>query len=278
MIISVSRDGGNTWSKGASPHNDGTPSEHGFTSLVPAHDHFGVFWLDGRVMKKPGDNMSLRFTTLSRDGRFGKQLLIDDRVCECCQTSAVRLSDGGFLVTYRDRSPEEVRDMGAAIVRDGAVQKRFHLNADGWMVKGCPVNGPAIATMGKTIAAVWPTQGQDGFEVRARFSTDASQTWGRVVRINTGETIGRVDIAMLDESRAIFSWIESGEPTTIRCRVATTDNNLSPPMLVSETSSARSSGFPRLAVLGQHIYFAWTEVGKPSHLRTARMRVVPPLD
>lgn len=271
VMISVSRDDGNTWSKPARPHKDGTPSEHGFASLVPAGDCFGVFWLDGRAMKKPGDDMSLRFTTLFADGRFGKEQLIDPRVCECCQTSAVRLDDGGFLVAYRDRSREEVRDMGAAIVRGGAIQRRFHLHDDGWVVKGCPVNGPAIAVKGQTVAAAWPTQGGDGFEVRVRFSTEVYGAWNRVRRINVRETIGRVDIAMLDESRAIVSWIESGEKPAIRCRIANVNGTMGPPKLVAETSSIRSSGFPRIAVLGKHVYFAWTEVGKPSRVRTARM-------
>ncbi len=271
VMISVSRDAGKTWSKPASPHKDGTPSEHGFASLVPAGDHFGVFWLDGRAMKKPGDNMSLRFTTLSDDGQFGKELLIDDRVCECCQTSAVLLPDGGFLVTYRDRSTEEVRDIGAAIVRDGAVQKRFHLNADGWTIKGCPVNGPAIATRGNTIAAAWPTQGEDGFSVRVRSSPDVGQTWGKVVEVNTGETIGRVDIAMLNASQAIVSWIESGDKTTIRCRLVNADGTMGPPRQIAATSSARSSGFPRIAVLGQQDYAAWAQDGDPSHIQTARL-------
>jgi hypothetical protein len=32
---------------------------------------------------------------------------------------------------------------------------------------------------------------------------------------------------------------------------------------------SRSSGFPRMALLGHEVHFAWTEFGKPSYIRTA---------
>ncbi len=105
VMISLSRDQGKTWSKPLTPHRDGTRTEHGFVSLVPmTSTTFGVFWLDGRNMAHDRGDMSLRFITLGRDGRLGKQRLVDARVCECCQTSAVVLASGDPFVVYRDRS------------------------------------------------------------------------------------------------------------------------------------------------------------------------------
>ena len=45
--LSYSLDDGKTWSPSFLPHHDGTPTEHGFASLFPIGDGFGLVWLDG---------------------------------------------------------------------------------------------------------------------------------------------------------------------------------------------------------------------------------------
>src|SRR5690606_3962268 len=70
VAFSVSTDGGNTWSEGVVPHDDGTPTEHGFVTLFPQDDGVGLLWLDGRNMAQhsSGDamhGMTLRSATYS---------------------------------------------------------------------------------------------------------------------------------------------------------------------------------------------------------------------
>src|SRR3546814_15808341 len=49
-VLSHSRDGGATWSPWRPMHDDGTPSEHGFVSLLPwSATQMGAVWLDGRT-------------------------------------------------------------------------------------------------------------------------------------------------------------------------------------------------------------------------------------
>lgn len=48
--LSMSRDGGQTWSKPIVPHRDRTQTEHGFVSMIPANGGIAVVWLDGRKM------------------------------------------------------------------------------------------------------------------------------------------------------------------------------------------------------------------------------------
>jgi hypothetical protein len=112
--VAFSRDRGKTWSKPIVPHRDGTQSEHGFVSLLPAPEGgLAAIWLDGRKMAagghdthgEPGD-MTLMYTTIQPNGTLGKEMPIDARVCECCQTSAARTGDG-IAVVYRDRSPQK---------------------------------------------------------------------------------------------------------------------------------------------------------------------------
>ena len=49
--LSHSTDDGKTWSPSYLPHHDRTQTEHGFASLFPMGDGFGLVWLDGRAMK-----------------------------------------------------------------------------------------------------------------------------------------------------------------------------------------------------------------------------------
>ena len=102
--MAISDDDGKSWSQPERPHRDGTLSEHGFVSMVAqGESSFATVWLDGREVKKgAGDNeMTLRFTTY--DEGFGGDVLLDGRVCECCQTGMAR-TDNGLFVAYRDRS------------------------------------------------------------------------------------------------------------------------------------------------------------------------------
>ena len=68
---------------------------------------------------------------------------LDARVCDCCQTAAVA-TQRGLLVAYRDRGPDEVRDISVVRFESGRWTEPHPLHSDGWKIAGCPVNGPAM--------------------------------------------------------------------------------------------------------------------------------------
>src|SRR5262245_48634019 len=50
LKVARSTDSGRTWSKPVTPHHDGTKTQHGFASIVPASGGgFLIAWLDGRA-------------------------------------------------------------------------------------------------------------------------------------------------------------------------------------------------------------------------------------
>jgi hypothetical protein len=53
----------------------------------------------------------------------------------------------------------------------------------------------------------------------------------------------------------------------------TPDGSLGAAAVVAKTDISRSSGFPRMALLGDEVHFAWTEFGKPSYVRTATANI-----
>jgi BNR repeat-like domain len=282
--IAFSRDSGKTWSKPLVPHRDGTQSEHGFVSLLPAPSGgLAAIWLDGRKMTnaghdthgEPAGDMSLMFTTISSDGNLGKEMPIDGRVCECCQTSAVRTPDG-IAVVYRDRSPQEVRDIFISRYSKGTWSQPENLSKDGWQITGCPVNGPSIYANGNNVAAAWFNAPNEAPLVKVALSKDGARTFGAAVRIDDGNPIGRVDVVALPSGAALVSWLErTDKGAQVRVRRVNADGTRQNAIIVSETSVARSSGFPRMELSGNRVVVAWTDSSSNGRVRTALMKVTP---
>ncbi|MGH7644447.1 MAG: sialidase family protein [Gemmatimonadales bacterium] len=263
--LAISRDRGATWSRPITAHRDRSPQEHGFVAMAPWDDSTAALvWLDGREMKLAGPtdegegDMTLRFGTVSARGRLGDEVLLDARTCECCQTALARTTTG-LVAAYRDRSPEEIRDIAVVRRVDGAWTSPVRVADDHWHYPGCPVNGPALSASGDTAAIAWFTAPGNEPRVFAAFSFDGGTTWGAPRRVDDGGPVGRVDVELLNDGSATVTWLETrGAQTDVRARSVRSDGRASRPWRVSESSDARSSGFPRLLRVGEEILFAWT--------------------
>jgi hypothetical protein len=282
--ISRSKDRGKTWDQPIVPHKDKTQTEHGFVSLIPLADgRVGAVWLDGRNLKNVKDedehsalkeSMTLRYAAIDAQGNLSDESELDERVCECCQTSAAQ-SSTGVLVAYRDRSPNEVRDI--SVVRSAANATWSNprsVHADNWQISACPVNGPAIAADGNRVVVAWFTEGGGASRVNIAFSNDGGVTFGEKIQVDDGNTVGRVDALLLPDGSALVCWlagtVESG---AIKVRRIRSDGAAGPVATIAQTDISRSSGFPRMARMGEDVFFAWTQFGKPSHVRIASANV-----
>jgi hypothetical protein len=278
--IALSDDAGATWSAPFSPHDDGTPTEHGFVSLFAGDGHAMGAWLDGRRTAGGHDHaaggsgaMTLRSAVLGANGvPTGGGLEIDEHVCDCCQTDAASTDDGPVLV-YRDRSPDEVRDIALTRLHAGEWSEPVHVNADGWKIDACPVNGPAVDARGTTVVVAWFTA-PDFPRIRLAFSDDAGRSFGPPIEVAHGDAIGRVDVVLLDDGRAIVSWLQSG-PTgaEIRAQPYSRDGSAGPAVVVAAASVQRSSGFPQMVRAGDGLLFAWTDSAASQQVRTAFARL-----
>lgn len=279
--VARSPNGGATWGEAVVPHRDGTVSEHGFVSFVSGVDgQLGLVWLDGRKYAEagaddhdPSAEMTLRLTTIGPGGHLGRELLLDDRVCDCCQTAAA-MTDAGPIVVYRDRSPEEVRDLAVVRYIDGAWTEPRRVHDDGWAIAACPVNGPSISADGRRVAVAWFTAANDSPRVRVAFSEDAGATFPAVFDVSSGAPVGRVDVELVESGAALVSWIERTEGgAEVRVRRIAPDGALGRPLTVTTTSAERASGFPRMARAGDEVVLAWTEPGTPSRVRVSVAKV-----
>lgn len=281
--IALSADGGRSWSGPVIPHRDGTPQEHGFVTLLPEPGGgFTATWLDGRRYAYAGEagregvdrEMTLRHAPLSARGEPGPERLLDGRVCDCCQTDGAR-TPGGLVIVYRDRSPEEIRDIVAIRRTPAGWSDPAPVHRDGWEIAACPVNGPAVDAAGRSVAVAWFTAAGDTPRVRLSFSGDGARSFGAPVEIDEGDPAGRVDVVLLDGRNAVVSWLErtGGGGAEVRARVVSADGRLGPSTVVGRSRGSRASGFPRMVARGSDLYFAWTEPGSPSRIRVARAPV-----
>ncbi|WP_420635857.1 sialidase family protein [Candidatus Palauibacter sp.] len=278
VMLALSPDGGATWSEPFPAHDDASPTEHGFVSMVPWRTGAALTWLDGRAMvPNPEDGargaMSVRFRTLEPDGHLGPEVLLDDRTCECCQTALARVGQG-LVAAYRDRSESEVRDI--SVVR-GAGERWTEpaaLSTDGWTIPGCPVNGPQLSGDEQAIASAWYTGVGGTPRVYAAFSDDGGATFGPRIRVDDGLPLGRVDIERLDDGSAVAVWLEASDATPrILARRVWPDGSMEVPLMISETAGERSSGFPRMVRIGDELLVAWTLATDDGGVRVRSVRI-----
>jgi hypothetical protein len=275
--IAQSTDEGRSWTEPWTPHTDGTPTEHGFVSKFGLDDgRVGLVWLDGRdsVDRESGGGtpgaMALRYRSFGIDGAPSPEVLIDDRVCDCCQTD-VAVASSGPVVVYRDRSPEEVRDIYVTRMVDGHWTEGTPVHSDGWVIPACPVNGPAVAARGNDVAVAWFTGANDELKAQVAFSSDGGVHFGVPIRVDEGRPLGRVDILWLENGPALVMWLERGTRTgEISVRQVMTDGQVGEVSLVTTTSAGRDSGFPQMVQDDEgRLVFAWMETGD-RRVRVAR--------
>lgn len=246
--LSQSSDDGATWTKPMRLTEESDSVE--FVSLQPlAGGGVLAVWLDGRAKHSGHAKAQQLYGRII--GRDTTDTLIDDSVCDCCQTTLTAFPNGDALVAYRARREGEIRDIHTALLRNGHWRSPRILSADEWQINGCPVNGPQLDSQAGQVSAVWFTAADGAPRVYASASPDAGARFLMPQRIDLGHPIGRVDTVQLRDGARIVVWLESGEGNQagIWLRYISPSDEIGAPVLLAGTSQARSAGFPRIALL-----------------------------
>lgn len=254
------------------PVSDATEGpEFGFISWAPSPSGvLTAFWLDGRgSTTSHGGAMQLWTATASGEGMLDRRML-DERVCDCCQTAAASTA-AGAVVVYRDRDEDEVRDIWLA--GPGPKQRR-RVSVDNWRIEGCPVNGPSVSASGDALAVAWFSGASNPGHVFVAFATGDGSFSAPVV-VDDGHPLGRVDLVWLDDASVAVIWIETVDETAeIRIRRVNQAGQLSVPLRVAWTEPSRQAGFPHVERVGAELALAWVELsGGASSIKAAKASI-----
>jgi hypothetical protein len=253
IMLARSSDGGATWSKPVTPH-PALEREFGFVSMLPLPNGSArILWLDGRASVHEGEGETqLRAATMTSAGTLADEVLIDGRVCDCCQT-AMTMTSRGPLAVYRDRSDKEVRDIVIAAPQANA--RAVPVHTDGWVIKGCPVNGPRIDAHGNNVVVAW-FSANDKPVVNVAFSRNGGATFATPLQVDAGHPSGRVDVVLLDDGNsAIVTWVQrAGVGSHVMVRYVNAGGQLGAPQ---KLGSGNTVGFPRMARSKEQILAAW---------------------
>ncbi len=264
-------------------HQDTVSAEHGFLSSAQLPEGgLQVSWLDGRYTKQAGADAGAKKVAEQSDdhghGAGGAMTLrtkaltdsvsveLDHRVCDCCNTATVA-TDDLVMVAYRDRSEHEIRDIGYVIKRTGTDEWSTPrlVHADNWEINGCPVNGPALAANGAgNIAIVWYTAPADRAQILFSRYDAALDAWQPPTLLDDNAPLGRVDLQLAEDGTAYATALttrENIDDAFLTLWAIAPSGEVEREDLVS-TSPARSSGFPKIALFEDKLYWARTVVGE----------------
>jgi len=245
-------------------NTDGIKAEHGFVSII-ANNKKGFFitWLDGRntIEKKiDGDHkpMTIRFAEITDKGDVIKESELDASTCDCCQTS-IAITDDGPIVVYRDRGEKEVRDIYSVKNINGTWEEPNEVHDDGWIINGCPVNGPKVAVNSKDLAVAWFTVSNGNPLVNVSFSKNNGNSFGAPLKVNDHDALGRVDVSFLNDEEVIVSYMEVDDiGTYLRIKKVSFDGKISEPITISKIDGGRNTGVPQLEIIDSDIFIVWT--------------------
>jgi hypothetical protein len=106
--------------------------------------------------------------------------------------------------------------------------------------------------------------------VRLVFSADGGRTFGPPLDVASGKVVGRVDVVLLQDGRAVVSWLaETANGAVIRAQLFNHAGAADVARDIATSNVARSSGFPQMIQVADGLLFAWTENGSIPVVRTA---------
>lgn len=266
VMISLSEDAGETWSEPFMPHTDGTPTEHGFVTLYPDGEGLGLVWLDGRKMINGFDinnvtasGMTLRAATFGKDQLPVRESLVDDLICDCCQTD-VALTGVGPIAVYRNRTTEEIRDIYVARRVYGEWQEGVRVSADDWKIPACPVNGPIIRASANNVVVAWFTAANDLPLVKAAWSADGGQTFDEPFIVNEETPLGHIGMEMMDDGSIVVAWHrrEQGGKASLVARRVAADGRTSDILTIAEAVDVFAFSVPQIAKFDDQPILVWT--------------------
>jgi hypothetical protein len=284
VATAVSADAGRTWSAPVQLNDDNALAEHGFVELFAWNGAIGAFWLDGRQLAEwsfdEPDKLlgtSLRIGMLDYSGNVVAREIVDELVCDCCMPDHAIAAEG-LVVAYRDRTPDEIRDVVVRRHAAGAWREAVAAGADGWHIEGCPVNGPAIAANGEQVAVAWFTAAGNTPRVRFARSADGATSFGPALDLDGAGSFGQVGLVLASDGTAKVTWWRAAAAggTDLVMRTVAPDGVLGEPWVLAHSSAAQPVDVPQIVAVGDDVLIAWTSLDGDATVHVQLVQGTPP--
>lgn len=254
-------DGGRSFTPAIFVNDDyaGEPASHGFHSIAVAPDGtIYVAWLDGRDKAIAPAVMVARSTNGGES--FAPGVVVAHKICPCCRTALTVDAQGTLYLVFRNVYPENLRDMAIARSHDRgqtfSTPTRIH--EDGWVIDGCPHNGPAIDTDADgNVHLAWYTGKEEGYGVYYAVSSDQGDSFTPPMHLNGGMEASpvRAALAAQNKTTAILA-CEAATGTGAQIYLLTSDFNGS---VQVQRDSLSTGVYPVIAQQKDLIAIAWLD-------------------
>jgi hypothetical protein len=231
IYLSVSNDGGQSFTSEVKVNDDKAPADHGMHSLAVASDgRIYAAWLDERNVHAPkpskngeGHHMESNrdlYLSYSTDGgrTFSANRKVASEACPCCKTALAVSPDGTVYAGWRQVLPGSFRHIAVARSTDGGMNfsKPTVVSDDRWVLQGCPVSGPSLSVDRSTgsLKAVWFAAGE-GYAPGVYFaeSKDKGQSF-TPRQLLSQETVRGTPALTASQNKAIALWQSSDTAET----------------------------------------------------------------
>ncbi len=262
-----SDDRGASWREVFEASGEGVDGYAGFVAYAGVGEGFEVAYLStvgdgaaGHGEVEP--RMALRSARFDLEGVLKSDREVDADVCSCC-TTAMAVTPGNVFLAFRDRREGEFRDISFARLEDGRWTGSELVHRDGWHIRGCPTNGPALAAGDRGPTVAWFTAAGGESKVLAAFWNPKEARFTDPIRVDDGSPRGWAGVAVLRDGSAAVSWVERAKGgTELRVRRVTRDGDTGPAVTVAPAPAGRSAvGVPKLVRTGDRLIFAWRDGG-----------------
>jgi hypothetical protein len=285
LLVARSEDGGLSFTRSVPVTGSEASGNRGWMSTaVDRRGHVVVVWLDHREMASGHVHSAAATSADGAEHAQASKLYFADAdeassarpltggVCYCCKTALAVGPDGSIYAAWRHVYPGNIRDIGFTSSRDGGrtFAAPSRVSKDGWMLAGCPENGPALAVgADNSVHVLWPTlipsTAPDGEPSLALFHAVTRDG----LRFSSREQIATEGTArhpqLVATSRGLAAaWDEESDGGNRRVVLMRQLNQ------TREILSGVRSQTPALAVSDDTLVIAWTEGSETSVIRVAR--------
>lgn len=203
----VSSDKGMTWTRPAYLHHDTTVGKsHSFAAITTLADgEIGACWLDASISN--GKGRPVTFAKTNAANIFNDERIIDSMACECCRIGIHSASNGRVAVVFRDIIRDSIRDLSVATSTDNGQNftPARSFSGDGWVIDGCPHNGPSVCLDEKNTYVAWFT----GAERKGVYSGELDDNM-QIVNKRLLSTKGRfIQICQLSHGSYVLAFNET---------------------------------------------------------------------